>query len=263
MDLGIGGKTALVLASSKGLGRGAAMRLAEEGCRVAICARHADEVRGVAEDLAGRTGSMVCGYAADVSTVEGVEELHARVTSAFGPPDILVTNAGGPPPGTALDLTPDNCRRALEANCLGAIRACELALPHMRGASWGRIIMITSMTVKEPGPELALSNLARTALTAYMKTLARQVAAEGITVNAVLPGGHDTDRARQLAAAAAARRGVPVEQVLQDAAGNIPAGQLGDAGDFGGVVAFLASQSARFITGANIPVDGGASRGLL
>lgn len=263
MDLGIAGKVALVTAASKGLGRGCAEALAREGCRVAICARHGQEVARAATAIAAATGGEVIGFVADMSKSADIDELLANVRRHLGEIDILVTNAGGPPPGTYGEVSLEQYPAALELTLLSAVRLVKGVTDGMKARRWGRVIMITSISVKQPIDNLLLSNVARAGLTGFMKTAATELAPHGVTVNAVLPGLHATDRMKQLAAKAAETSGQTVEQALQAMGKNVPAGGLGSPADFGSVVAFLASRQASFITGTNILVDGGAYRGLL
>ena len=247
MDLGIGGKRAAVAAASAGLGYGSAAALVAEGVRVAICGRDEAKVRAAAE----RLGELAVPIVADVGTAAGATSFVERATEALGGLDILVPNAGGPPAGTFASTGLEAYGPALELNLLSTVAMCQAALPGMQAQGWGRVVAITSISVRQPIPNLILSNTARTGATAFLKTLAREVAADGVTVNSVQPGSHDTDRIRSLHGGDTAR-----------AAAGIPVGILGDPGDFGAVVAFLCSQQARFITGAHVPVDGGAYGGL-
>ncbi len=248
MDLGIAGRVAAVAAGSSGLGKGAAAALAAEGCRVVICGRDADRLDvAVAElDAAGPQGS-VSGVVADVSTAAGAAAFVRQAEEAAGGPvDILVANAGGPPPGdfasTEVSAYPD----ALDLNLLSIVSMCKAAVPGMQDRGWGRVVAITSLSVRQPIPNLILSNTARAGATAFLKTLALEVAAEGVTVNSVQPGIHDTPRLDALYTA---------EQKA--------AIRMGDAGDFGAVVAFLCGEQAKFTTGVQLHVDGGAYAGLL
>ena len=241
MDLGIAGKVALVTASSKGLGRGAALALAQEGAKVVISARGADALAETERAIAD-TGADVLAIPADVTEPDVPQQLVDAAVERFGGLDILVANAGGPPPRRALDVDDDAVRAAVEANLLTSVRLAQAAVPHMRAGGWGRICMITSVSVRQPIPDLALSNLARTGLWAWAKTAAQDLAADGITVNLACPGLHATDRVKQL---------------------GHTADRLGDPDDFGKVVAFLCSEPAGYINGVALGVDGGAVAGLL
>jgi 3-oxoacyl-[acyl-carrier protein] reductase len=247
MDLGISGKRAAVAAASAGLGYGSAAALVDEGVRVAICGR--DEAR--VHDAAARLGDLAVPIVADVGTTDGATAFVEQAQAELGGIDILVPNAGGPPAGTFTSTALDAYGPALELNLLSTVAMCQAAVPAMRAQGWGRVVAITSISVRQPIPGLILSNTARAGATAFLKTLALEVAADGVTVNSVQPGSHDTDRIRALYGGDTAR-----------AAAGVPVGVLGDPTDFGSVVTFLCSQQARFITGAHVPVDGGAHGGL-
>jgi 3-oxoacyl-[acyl-carrier protein] reductase len=246
MDLGIAGRGAAVAAASAGLGFGAAKALVDNGVRVAICGRY----RARVDDAAARLGPLATPLVADVSDAEGATAFVAAAREVLGEVDILIANAGGPPPGT-FDSTPfERYRPALELSLLSTVAMCQAAVGPMRERRWGRVVAITSVSVRQPIPNLILSNTARAGLTGFLKTLAREIAADGVTVNSVQPGVHATDR---------------ITSVYGDAskaAVGVPAGVAGDPFDFGEIVAFLCSQQARFVTGAAIPVDGGAYAGL-
>lgn len=245
MDLGIAGKVALVTASSKGLGRGSAEALAAEGCSVVINGRSA-EVLAETESSLRAAGADVLAIPGDVTDPAMPAALVDAAVEWKGRIDIVVPNAGGPPPGRALDVDDDALAAALNANLLTSVRLVRAAVDQMRAQQWGRICCITSFSVKQPVPTLALSNTARTALWAWAKTAASDLFPDGITLNLALPGHHATDRMKQLSGGADA-----------DTSG------MGDPGDFGKLVAFLCSEPARFITGTAIQVDGGATLGLL
>lgn len=248
MDLGLQGKRAAVAAASSGLGYGAAAALAAEGAHVAICGRDEAKLQAAAE----RLGETVVPIVADVGVVAGAAGFVELAAAALGGLDILVTNAGGAPPGTFASTDMDAYLPALELNLLSVVAMCKAAVPSMQAQRWGRIVAITSIAVRQPIANLILSNTARAGATGFLKTLAREVAADGITVNSVQPGTHDTDRIRSV-----------YGPDLAAAAATVPAGMIGDPLDFGAVVTFLCSQQARFVTGAHLPVDGGAYAGLL
>jgi 3-oxoacyl-[acyl-carrier protein] reductase len=248
MDLGIAGKRAAVAAASRGLGFGVAAALAAEGARVAMCGRN----RATIEAAAQRVGGDAVPLVADVSAPTSAAGFVRAAADALGGVDILVTNAGGPPPGTFATTELEQYVAAIELNCLSVIAMCDAAVPAMQAQGWGRVVAITSIAVRQPIAELILSNTARAGVTGFLKTLAREVAADGVTVNSLQPGLHDTERIREL------HGGDP-----SAAAASVPAGALGRAEDFGAVAAFLCSESARFITGSAVPVDGGAHGGLL
>ena len=244
MDLGIAGKVALVTASSKGLGRASAVALGEEGCRVVICARGEEALASAAEAVAA-TGAEVLAIVDDVTDPEAPARLVASTVEEFGGIDILVGNAGGPPPGRALDITDEGIEAAVNANLTTSVRLAREAVPHMRAAGWGRICFITSASVKQPIPTLSLSNTARTGLWAWAKTAAQDLFDDGITMNLACPGSHNTDRMKQLVASGAF------------------SGPMGEPEDFGRLVAFLCSEPAKFISGVAVQVDGARTVGLL
>ena len=245
MDLGISGRRAAVAAGSAGLGYGVAAALAAEGVQVAICGRRKD----VLEEAAATIGAVP--IVADVSSTDGAIEFVRAARDGMGGIDILIPNAGGPPPGNFASVTLDQYLDAFELNCRSAIAMCIETVPDMRAQHWGRIVAITSISVRQPIATLMLSNTARAALTGFLKTLAREVAGDGVTVNSLQPALHATDRVTALHAGGG-----------EDLAAGIPAGYIGDPGDFGRIAAFLCSTSANYITGAAIPVDGGAYGGL-
>jgi 3-oxoacyl-[acyl-carrier protein] reductase len=237
MDLGLAGRVALVTAASKGLGFASAKALVEEGAKVAICARGAEGLRHAEAEL----GADVLAIQADVTEPDAPRRLVAATVEWFGALHVLVANAGGPPKARAIDVDDDTLRDALEANLLTSVRLVRESLPQMRAAGWGRICLITSSAVKQPIPELATSNTARTGLWGWAKTAAQELVDEGITLNLACPGLHRTER---------------VEQADLH-------GRMGDPGDFGKVVAFLCSEPATFISGAALQIDGAGTLGLL
>lgn len=237
-------------AATSGLGLATARALGAEGARVALCGRDPGRLSAAVDGLRA-DGIDVEGHVCDVSEPEGATGFVAAAAEAMGGVDILVTNAGGPPPGDFAATDLDAYLPALRLNLLSTVAMCRAAVPGMVDAGWGRVVGITSATVRQPAPQLILSNTARAGATAFLKTLATEVAARGVTVNTVQPGLHATPRLAQLHGGDPAR-----------AAAGIPAGQVGDPADFGAVVAFLCSAQARFVTGAALPVDGGASPGL-
>jgi len=263
MDFGIQGKIALVTAATKGLGRGAAEALSTEGCRLAICARTAADVDKAASELSARTGNEVVGFTADMSNAGDIDKLLEAVRAKVGDPDIVVCNAGGPPPGNFASTSIDQFMPAVELSMMSSIRLTYGTIEAMKSKGWGRIVYITSVSVKQPIPYILLSNTARAGLTGFMKTVAREVAPTGVTVNAVLPGAHTTARITETAQKEADTKGISLEEVLEQRGQEIPVRKLGDAGDFGSAVAFMCSQQAKFITGENLLVDGGAYAGLV
>ncbi len=254
MNLGIAGKRALVCASSKGLGKGCAEALAEAGVDLVLNARGAEALEATADQLR-RHGIGVTAVAADVTTPEG----QAAVLAAAGAVDILVTNAGGPPPGLWSDWDRADFLAALDANMLTPIALMTALLPGMCDRGWGRVVNITSQSVKAPIPALGLSNAARTGLTGYVAGTARQVAQHGVTINNLLPGIHATDRAIQLDGGVAAREGISIDEAKARREATIPARRYGTAAEFGAACAFLCGQQAGFIVGQNILLDGGGT----
>ncbi len=254
MDLGIRGKRALVCASSKGLGRGCAEALAAAGVDLVLNARGAETLAATAEGLRGTYGVRVTGIVADIATETG----RAEVLAAAGNVDILVTNAGGPPPGLWSDWDREDFIRALDANMLTPIALMTALLPGMIGRGWGRVVNITSQSVKAPIAQLGLSNAARTGLTGYVAGTSRQVAPHGVTINNLLPGIHATDRAEALDGGLAKSQGITIEEARANRAASIPVRRYGTAEEFGAMCAFLCSQHAGFIVGQNILLDGGA-----
>ena len=248
MDLGIAGRRAAVAAASKGLGFGVAQALAAEGVRVAICGRD----QATIDAAAARLGPDAVGIVADVATIDGARAFVRDARDALGGIDILVPNAGGPPAGDFAHTNVEQYLDAFELNCRGAIAMCYETVPAMRAQRWGRVLAITSIAVRQPIAGLILSNTARAGLTAFLRTLAREVAADGVTVNSLLPGLHATERLKGLYGGNAA-----------DAAAGIPAGKVGDPADFGAIAAFLCSEPANYVTGTAVQVDGGAYAALL
>jgi len=254
MDLGIKGKRALVCASSKGLGRGCALALAEAGVELVVNGRGAEALEATAEELRA-LGVPVTAVAADVTTTNG----QAAVLEAARDVDILVTNAGGPPPGLWSDWDRDDFIAALDANMLAPIALMKALLPGMMDRGWGRVVNITSQSVKAPIPQLGLSNAARTGLTGYVAGTARQVAPHGVTINNILPGIHATDRAVSLDTGVSQTQGISMDDARSQREATIPARRYGTAEEFGQACAFLCSQHAGFIVGQNLLLDGGAT----
>jgi 3-oxoacyl-[acyl-carrier protein] reductase len=255
MDLGIKGKKALVCASSKGLGLGCAEALAAAGVNLVMNARGAEALEASAERLRQEYGVEITTVAADVSTAEG----QAQVIAAAGDADILVNNAGGPPPGMWHDWDRDDFIKALDANMLAPIALIKALMPGMIDRGWGRVVNITSQSVRGPIALLGLSNAARTGLTGYVAGTARRVASKGVTMNNLLPGIHATDRADALDNGVVKARGVTLDEARAERAASIPAGRYGTRQEFGAACAFLCSQHAGFIVGQNILLDGGAT----
>jgi 3-oxoacyl-[acyl-carrier protein] reductase len=257
MDLGIRGKRALVCAASKGLGRGCAVALAREGVDVTLVARGREALEATAAQIRAECGVAVSAVATDITTAEG-----RRLALATCPePDILLTNAAGPPPGDFHDWTREDWLRALDANMLTPIELIKATVDGMMARKFGRILNITSSAVKAPIDVLGLSNGARTGLTGFVAGLARKTVRHNVTINNLLPGPFDTDRQKALLEMAARDAGKTLEQVRAERASANPAGRFGDPQEFGALCAFLASQHAGYITGQNFLIDGGAYPG--
>ncbi|WP_170782978.1 SDR family oxidoreductase [Ruegeria lacuscaerulensis] len=255
MDLGIKGKRALVCASSKGLGLGCAEALAEAGVNLVMNARGAEALEAEAARLRDTYGVDVQTVACDVTSTEG----QAQVIEAAQGVDILVTNAGGPPPGMWSDWEREDFIKALDANMLTPIAFMKALLPGMMEKGWGRVVNITSQSVRAPIAVLGLSNAARTGLTGYVAGTARQVAPQGVTINNLLPGIHATDRAESLDSAVSLQKNISMEAARAERAATIPARRYGTRQEFGAACAFLCSQHAGFIVGQNILLDGGGT----
>jgi 3-oxoacyl-[acyl-carrier protein] reductase len=251
MDLGLTGRRALVLGSTGGLGLAVATALAHEGARVVLCGRRGERARELAAGLPGAAGLAV-----DL-TRDGVDGLVADAEAAIGPLDVVVLNSGGPPPGGAVDLSTDSIRAAVETLLLRQVELVAAVLPGMRSRGWGRILAIGSSGVQAPLPGLVLSNIGRAGLAGYLKTLASEVAADGVTVNMLLPGRFDTDRSTAIDGGRAEREGMSLEEVRDESQRSIPVGRYGDPAEFGAVAAFLCSGPASYLTGEQVRCDGG------
>jgi 3-oxoacyl-[acyl-carrier protein] reductase len=259
MDLGIRGRRALVTGASKGLGRGCAEALAAAGVSLVVNARGAEALEAAAGELRARHGVEVAAVPGDITSEAGRE----AVLAAAGAVDILVTNAGGPPPGFWRDWVREDFQRAVEANMMTPILLMQALLPGMCDRGWGRVVNITSTSVKAPLASLGLSNTARAGLTGYVAGVSRQVAAQGVTINNLLPGTHDTARIAYLDEQAMQREGLTREQVRARRLAAIPAGRYGTAEEFGAMCAFLCSAHAGYVVGQNILLDGGAVNATL
>ncbi|MEL7132252.1 MAG: SDR family oxidoreductase [Pseudomonadota bacterium] len=255
MDLGIAGRRAVVCASSKGLGLGCAEALAEAGVHLVMNARGADALETSAAAIRASHGVEVTTVAADVTTAEG----QGALIEAAGDADILVNNAGGPPPGLWQDWDREDFIKALDANMLAPIALIKALVPGMMDRRWGRVVNITSQSVKAPIPVLGLSNSARAGLTGYVAGTSRQVANKGVTINNLLPGIHATDRADALDGGVVKAKGITLDEARAERAATIPAGRYGTREEFGAACAFLCSQHAGFIVGQNLLLDGGAT----
>jgi len=258
MDMGIKGRKAIVCAASKGLGKGCATALAGEGVDLVINARTKSELEATAEEIRKKYGVKVTAVAVDVTTEEG----RKQVLAACPEPDIIVNNAGGPPPGNFRDWNRDDWIKALDANMLTPIEFIKASVDGMMKRGFGRIVNITSSSVKAPIDILGLSNGARSGLTGFVAGLARSdIAARGVTINGLLPGAFDTDRLRITMQGAAAKSGEPIETLLARRAAAIPAQRFGSADEFGALCAFICSVHAGYLTGQNLLLDGGAYPG--
>jgi 3-oxoacyl-[acyl-carrier protein] reductase len=245
VNLGLAGRRALVPAGTSGLGLAVAASLRAEGVAVALCGRDLDRARAAADPI------DAAALAADVATAAGAHDLFVAAEKELGGIDILILNGPGPPPGTFASTDGDAYEAALAAGVLPGVELCRLAVPPMRERGWGRVLAITSVGVRQPIPNLILSNTARSGLTAFLKTLSREVAADGVTVNSLQPGLHATDRLQAV-----------FGDRLEDEVATIPARRLGDPASFGEIAAFLCSEQAHYLTGAAIPVDGALYAGV-
>ena len=259
MDLGLSGKTALVCAASKGLGRGCAMALAREGVSVTIVARTPGPLEATAEEIRAETGVTVSPVATDITTDTGRQ----AALAACPDPDILVNNAGGPPPGDFRDWSRDDWIKALDANMLTAIELIKTTVDGMIERRFGRIVNITSSAVKAPIDILGLSNGARAGLTGFVAGVARKTVPHNVTINNLLPGPFATDRLKQTVQSVADKTGRSFDDIWKERAAANPAGRFGDPEEFGAACAFLCSQQASYITGQNLLLDGGAFPGTL
>jgi 3-oxoacyl-[acyl-carrier protein] reductase len=257
MDFGIKGKSAIVCASSKGLGRGCAFSLAREGVNLVITARGKEALEKTADEIRAATGVKVTAVAGDITTEAG----RALVLAACPSPDILVNNAGGPPPGDFRSWTRDTWIAALDANMLTPIELIKATVDGMIARKFGRIVNITSSSVKAPIEILGLSNGARSGLTGFVAGIARKTVAHNVTINNLLPGSFDTDRIRSTLAAQAKTRGVDVEVIRKERQAQCPAGRFGDPAEFGDACAYLCSAQAGYVTGQNFLIDGGSYPG--
>ncbi len=257
MDLGLAGRTAIVCASTSGLGEATARALAAEGARVVVSGRRAERAEEIAAELPGAIGVGI-----DLTDAEGPATLVARATEALGPADVVVLNSGGPPPSYATTIDAEAITAAIVPLVLAQQRLVSLVLPSMRERGWGRILGVSSAGVVEPIPGLALSNLGRAALAGYLKTLAGEVAGDGVTVNLLLPGRIATARLTGIDEYVAEQEGVTPADVQARAEATIPARRYGTAAEFGAVATFLCSDAASYVTGTAVRCDGGLVQGL-
>lgn len=260
MDLGIRGKVAMVAAGSKGLGRAAALALAAEGCAVSVCGRSEASLATVKAELEA-LGVSALTVVADVTKAEDLARWHGATEAALGPVQILVTNTGGPKAAGSADLSDGDWAAGVESTLMNVVRLTRLALPGMRAAKWGRIVHITSLVAKQPTPLLTISSTLRAGLSGFTRTLALETAADGITVNAVLPGHVMTDRQTHLAEVRSTAEGISMDEYFTRTAAAIPAGRIGKPEEIGTVIAFLCGAPASYLTGQSLLVDGGLVQG--
>jgi 3-oxoacyl-[acyl-carrier protein] reductase len=262
MDFGLKGKRAIVMAASRGLGYASALGLAREGCRLVICSREQSRIDAAAAAIRQETGAEVTALQADVSSATEAKRLVDAAVSAYGGLEIVVHNAGGPPAGETLQMTEEQWQKAFEQNMLSFTRIVSAAAPEMKKAGYGRIITIASSSIKQPIPNLALSNALRAGVWGLAKTLSRELAPQGILVNVIAPGRIDTERIAELDNANAQKSGKSVEDVRKASVASIPLGRLGKPEELANLVVFLASQAGSYITGQAITVDGAAGTAL-
>lgn len=261
MDLQLAGKTAIVFGGSKGIGRGIANAMAAEGVAVAVIARTQSTIDSAVADIKARGGNAI-GVAADLATWATVESAINEARRALGPIDIVVNNSGGPPPSGALGVKPEIWEAQFNAMVMAIFRTAEMVVPDMRARKWGRIMTVASYSVIEPIPTIGISNTLRSAVVGWAKTLAGEVARDGITVNTLLPGVIATERSMQLRSAQARAFNITEDEALKRMANSIPVGRLGTPEEFGAVAAFLASPLAAYVTGSLIRIDGGLTRSV-
>ena len=260
MDLGLKGKVALVAASSKGLGYGVAKALAAEGAKVSLCSRSADEVAAAAVTLADDYGAETLATACDVRVLSDIRAWVDKTVAAWGVIDCLLVNAGGPPAKTIKEVSDDDFEAAFELTLFSSFRMIQIAIPHMTDG--GSILTVTSGSVREPIARLGLSTIMRAGVAGLVKTLADELAGDGIRVNNLVPGRIDTDRVAQLDAVTSQKLGISMDEVKERSRAGIPLGRYGTIDDFGRAGAFLLSPAASYITGATLRVDGGAARAI-
>ncbi len=262
MNLGLAGKTALVTGGSAGLGLGAARALAEEGADLAICARNEERLGAAVEELSRIASGKVIGLRADVAVLDEPARVVRDAERALGGISILIANAGGPPAGSILDLTEEQWQTGYQRTLMSAVRLTRAVIPGMVARGWGRILYITSTTVKQPIDGLLLSNVFRPGIAGLAKTIASELAPHGITVNSVCPGPYETDRITELLAIRAKKAGITLEEERGRYLAGVPAGRFGLPIELGRTIAFLASEQSAFVTGCAWSVDGGSTRGI-
>jgi 3-oxoacyl-[acyl-carrier protein] reductase len=262
MEFGLKGKRAIVMAASRGLGYASALGLAREGCKLIVCSRDQARIEAAAAAITKETGAEVKALVADVSSASEAKRLVDAAVAAYGGLEIVVHNAGGPPAGETLQMTDEQWQKALEQNLLSFTRIVGAAAPEMRKAGYGRVLTIASSSIKQPIPNLALSNALRAGVWGIAKTLSRELAAQGILVNVIAPGRIDTERIAELDQANAHKSGKSIEDVRKASVGSIPLGRLGRPEELANLVVFLASEAGSYITGQAITVDGAAGTAL-
>ncbi|HET9702761.1 MAG TPA: SDR family oxidoreductase [Vicinamibacterales bacterium] len=262
MDLGLKGKRAIVMAASRGLGYASAMGLAREGCHLVICSRDEARINAAAETIRQATGAQVKALVADVSSSAEAQRLVDTAVAEYGGLEIVLHNAGGPPAGETLQMTDEQWQKAFEQNLLSLTRIARAAAPEMAKAGYGRVLTIASSSIKQPIPNLALSNALRAGVWGLAKTLSRELAPQGILVNVIAPGRIDTERIAELDQANAQKSGKTIDDVRKASVASIPLGRLGRPEELANLVVFLASQAASYITGQAITVDGAAGNAL-
>src|SRR5256886_11679004 len=261
MDLGLNEKVALVTASSKGIGFGVAKVLASEGCKVAICSRSNDSITRAKDQIVRETGNRdVYAFSADLTVREDIERLVKNATEKFGRVDILAYNTGPPKPGTFSELSEADWEKGVKLLLMSAVWLAKGLLPSMEEKKWGRLVFITSTTLRQPIPNLVLSNTVRLSLAGLSKSLATEYGGKGITSNGIMQGHILTDRQREIAEDTSRRTGKPVDDAMKQALVDVPLGRYGTPEEIGYLVAFLASDKASYINGTMIPIDGGMIR---
>ena len=258
MDLGLKNKVAVVLAASSGIGRGIATVLAQEGCNLAICARDKSRLDSVAEEIRTTTGVQVLAEVVDVADATSIDNFFEQIFNRYEKIDILINNSGGPPVGKSIELTDEQYQSAYELVLMSKIRACRRAVPSMAENKWGRVINVESTSVKCALENMSLSNVFRSAATAFAKTLSMEYAGQGIRVHTLLTGPFMTNRVKELGTIASENQGISFEKWKQDAEAGTPLSRFGDPLEYGALVAFLASDKADYMTGTCIAIDGGA-----
>jgi 3-oxoacyl-[acyl-carrier protein] reductase len=262
MDLGLKGKVALIAGASQGMGRATALGFAREGAKVSICARGEGALNEAAEMIRKKTGGDILAMVADMTKAEDIQRFVNKSAEHFGRLDIVVNNAGGPPLGEFMKFTDEDWNSAFQLSFMSTMRMTREAVPHMRKVGGGRVINITSYSVKEPIAGLVLSNAVRSAVIGMAKTVSRELAKDNILINNICPGRIDTERAQKLNKARAERLKRPLEEINREMAAEVPLGRYGTAEETADVIVFLGSERASYVTGTTIQIDGGLVRGI-